>query len=64
MEYPVGVDEGARIRAFWSRVVVLVPERTEDAAEEVGRLLAPYDANLPLELHREPCGCVGAEALE
>lgn len=50
---------------FWDLVVVLVPEGArDDILREVEALMAPYDCDVPVDVYREPCGCVGSEAEE
>lgn len=57
------MDEEARRRMFWNLVVVLLPEDTQnDILGKVEELMSPYDCALPVDIHSEPCGCVGAEA--
>ena len=57
------MDEEARSYKFWDLVVVLLPEGSQnDVLGEVEELMVPYDCDLPMETHRERCGCVGMEA--
>ena len=61
------MDEESRSRRHehWELVVVLVPEDArDDVLGEVEALMAPYDCDLPVDIYREPCGCVGLEARE
>lgn len=57
------MDEETRRRKWWHLVVVLVPEGARrDTVGEVEALMAPYDCDVPVDVYREPCGCVGLEA--
>ncbi len=61
------MDEESRSRKheYWNLVVVLVPEGArDDVLGEVEALMAPYDCGVPVDIYREPCGCVGLEARE
>ena len=57
------MDEEVRSYKFWDLVVVLLPEGVQnDVLEELEELMSLYDCALPVDVHSEHCGCVGAEA--
>jgi len=59
----VKMDGEAHRSEYVELVVVLVSEDARgDVLEKVEALMAPYDCDVPVDVYRGPCGCVGLEA--